>query len=242
VTKPLRLATALAPTPPLIVILCSAGAALAGLIVSVLWIVVLIRNLNLVIVGPLLAVHLDEVIWAIHSGVHSMLVAGASIVAAIEYWRRRRRGIYVHTLAIVLLLPVVSLVMQGVAILVVSLLILATMATYLKGRPPLVIAAVGLGLTFASFFYQQIGPQIGQYGTECVPIEDCFRPLLGAGFPLQYVIDTPGISVPGSLGIEDKLGLVAFALDALSYIAVTSLGFAAIRHYRARRKSLGSGS
>jgi len=234
--EPPRLPAALPSSRPVVVMLCSAGVALIGLIVSILWLVVVGRNLTIVIVGPLLAVHLDEVIWGIQWGSFSVLVAGASIMAAIEYWRRSPRGIYLHMLAIVVLLPVVSLALQGVAILVVSLGILATMAAHLKARRALIITAVGLGLTFASFFYQQMGPQIGQYGTECVPIEDCFQPLLGAGYPLQYMLDIPGITSQGSLGFEDKFRLVAFALDALFYIAMTYLGYTLSRYYHARRK------
>lgn len=235
--EPRRLTAALGSRPPVIVMLCSVGAALIGLIVSILWLVVLTGNLSFEILGPLLTVHLDEVIWGIHGVTYSILVAGVSLLAAFEYWRTRRRGIYLHTLAIVVLLPVVSLALQGVAIFVVSLVILASMGAYLKAKPALIITAVGLGLTFASYFYQQMGPQIGKYGTECVPIEDCLGPLLGAGYPLQYVVNTPGITDPTSLGIEDKLRLGAFALDALFYLAITYPSYTLIRYYRARRKS-----
>lgn len=234
---PRRLTSALGPRPPVVVMLCSAGTALLGLIVSILWLVVLTGNLSFKILGPLLTVHLDEVIWGIQGVSYSILVAGVSLMAALEYWRSRRRGICLHILAIVVLLPVVSLALQGVAILVVSLVILATMAAYLKANPALIVTAVGLGLTFASYFYQQMGPQIGKYGTECVPIEDCFGPLLGAGYPWQYVVNTPGITAPTSLGFEDKFRLGAFALDALFYLAITYPSYTLIRYYRARRKS-----
>jgi len=221
---------------PVVVILCSAGVALVGLIVSILWLVVVTSSLSFDIVGPLLTVHLDEVFRGIQGVIYSILVAGASLMTSIEYWHRRRRGLYLHMLAILTLLPALYLALEGVAIVVVSLVILATMAAYLKAKPALIITAAGLGLTFASYFYQQMGPQIGKYGTECVPIEDCFRPLLGAGYPLQYMLDTPGITSQGSLGFEDKFRLVAFALDGLLYIAMTYLSYTLIRYYHARRK------
>ena len=234
---PRRLTSTLGSGQPVIVMFCSAGTALVGLVLSIFWLVVVRGNWNIVIVGPLLAVHLDDLIWGIQWGSYSILVAGVSLMAAFEYWHRKRRGIYLHMVAIVVLLPVVSLALQGVAFLVVSLVILARMAAYLKAKPALVIAAVGLGLTFASYFYQQMGPEIGKHGTECVPIEDCFAPLLGAGYPLQYMVDVPGITSPGSLGFEDKLRLVAFALDALFYVVMIYLSYTLIRYYRARRKS-----
>lgn len=231
-----RLTAALPSRPPVVVILCSAGVALVGLIVSILWLVVVTSTLSFDILGPMLAVHLDEVFRGIQGVIYSILVAGASLMASIEYWHRRSRGLYLHMLAIFTLLPALYLALGGVAIVVVSLVILATMAAYLKATRILVITAVGFALTFASYFYQQMGPQIGSYGTECVPIEDCFQPLLGAGYPVQYMLDTPGITAEGSLGFEDKFRILAFAMDAVFYIAMTYPSSTLIRYCRARRK------
>jgi len=237
VTEQQRLGAGTGSRPPVVVMLCSAGTALVGLIVSMLWLVVLTRNLSFVILGPWLTVHLDEVVRAIGGGSYVILVAGTSVMAAVDYWHRRRRGMYLHILAILLLVDVVSLALVGVAFLVVSLAILATMAAHLKARPAPIITVLALGLTFASSFYQQMGPQIGQYGTECIPIEDCFGPLLGAGYPVQYIVNTPGITDPTSLGSEDEFRLGGFALDALFYIAITFPTYTLIRYSRARRKS-----
>jgi len=236
-SEPRLPAAALGSRPPVVVILCSTGVALVGLVVSILWLVVMSSNLGTVFVGPLLAVNLYDVIWRIHGGSYSIFVAGASLVASIEYWRRRRRGIYLHILATFMLVPALSLALEGAVVLVVSLVILATMAAYLRAKPALIITAVSLALTSASYFYQQMGPEIGKYGTECVPIEDCSGPLLGAGYPLQYVVNTPGITDPTSLGAEDKLRLVPFALDTLLYIAITYSSYILIRYYRARGMS-----
>jgi len=237
VRVPQRLTAALGSTPPVVVMLCSIGAALVGLIVSILWLVLLAGNFGIVFVGPLLAVNLYNAMWGIHEVSYSILVAGASLMASIEYWRGRRRGIYLHILAIFTLLPALSLAFEAVAILVVSLAILATMAAYLRAKPALIITALSLGLTFASFFYQQMGPEVGKYGTECVPIENCFGPLLGAGYPLQYMVNTPGITDPTSLDAEDKFRLVPLALDTLFYFAIAYSSYTLIRHYRARGKS-----
>ena len=111
------------------------------------------------------------------------------------------------------------------------------MAAYLKAKPVLIITAIALALTFASSFYHQMGPEIGQYGTECLPIENCFGPLLAAGYPLQYMVNTPGITDPTSLGAEDKFRLVTFALDTLFYIVIIYSAYTLIRYYRARRKA-----
>ena len=91
------------------VILCSIGAALLGLIVSAVWLLVLAGNFRIAFVGPLLAINLYDVAWAIHGGSYSILVAGTSLMASIQYWRCKRRGIYLHILAILTLLPTLSL-------------------------------------------------------------------------------------------------------------------------------------
>jgi len=235
VTEPQHPTASLPSRPPVVVILCSAGVALVGLIVSILLLVMVTNSLSFDVVGPMLAVHLDDVIRCIQVVVYSILVAGLSLMTSMEYWHRRRRGLYLHMLAIFAMLPALLLPLEGAAVLVISLVILATMAAYLKANRAIIITAVGLGLTFASYFYQQMGPQIGSYGAECVPIEDCSGPLLGAGYPLQYILDTPGISSPGSLGFEDKFRVLAFALDAFFYIAMTYLSYTLIRYYHARR-------
>jgi hypothetical protein len=216
--------------------LSSAGAALIGLIVSILWLVELAGSLHLAFVGPLLAGDLSEVNWGIQAFSYSVLVAGLSLGASVEYWRRSRKGIYLHVAAIFTLLPALSLGFAGVAVLVVSFAILATMAAHISSKPAFIIATAAVSLAFASFFYQQLGPEIGQYGTECVPLENCFRPLLGAGYPLQYMVNVPGITDPTSLGAEDEFRLVPFALDTLFYFTVAYLGYGLIRFYRARRK------
>jgi len=56
--------------------------------------------------------------------------------------------------------------------------------------------------------------------------------LLGAGFPLQYVVDNVSTSVWYSLGIEDDFKFLPFLLDLLFY---TLLVYGMIKFTQARR-------
>jgi len=94
----------------------------------------------------------------------------------------------------------------------------------MKGIDPIVaIFLVSLGLAFLSFGYQSFGPERKVFGTECQPIRDCFRPVLGGGFPVQYIIDVPGISVQNSLSLEDDFRIWSFIADVCFYICIMSL-------------------
>ena len=100
----------------------------------------------------------------------------------------------------------------------VSSIILFIMATLvLKINPNIWIVLIGLCMTVLSFAYQPLGPEIRQHGTECIPLEDCFAPVRGGGFPLQFIVDNPGVSIPDNLGIEDEFRLWAFASDIIFY-------------------------
>ena len=84
----------------------------------------------------------------------------------------------------------------------------------------LVAASVALTLTCASALYQRVGPtQVTEgEGSGCPTADPCRVPVLGAGFPLAYLVDRPGISVQGALHpIEDEFRPGAFALDLLVY-------------------------
>src|SRR3990170_3242550 len=60
-------------------------------------------------------------------------------------------------------------------------------------------------------------------GTECIPLEDCYRPVRGGGFPIQYVIDFPGITFPDVLGSEYDFRFWAFVLDFVFYMGLVQL-------------------
>ena len=220
--------------------LCAAGTAMVGLLTSFLGLGLVAAHGRAAIVGSSVTVDLDEIMPSPQGGLYFVIVAAVFLLAAVEYGRRRRRGIYVHILAILLLLPALTLALNGAALLAVSLAILAVMAAWSEAKPALIITAAGLGLTVASTFFQQMGPEIGQYGTECVPIENCFGPLLGGGYPIQYIVNSPGITDPTSLGSEDEFRPWALALDAVFYIAASSVVYALLRYQGARRGRRGS--
>jgi len=118
----------------------------------------------------------------------------------------------------------------------IAAIILLIMATFLlKANPNIMIALVGLCITCLSFACQPLGPEIRQYGTECIPIEECFLPVRGGGFPIQYVIDSPGISIPDSLGIEDEFRFWAFVLDIIFYVVSSWLFYKLILYYHSRK-------
>jgi hypothetical protein len=214
------------------VVFCAVVVVLVGYLVSISLLLVVAENSAMGTSRPFHAANPEDVSRSICGAVYGYLVAGASAAAAREYWRRKRRGLAVHLLAIVLLLPVVSVAPAGIPLVAVSFAILATMAAHLKASRALVVTAFGFALTLATFLYQRMGPDVGKYGTECIPIEDCFGPLLGAGFPLQYLVNVPGITDPTSLGGEDELRLLPFAIDTLAFSVISYLGSTALRRAR----------
>ena len=170
-----------------------------------------------------------------------LVIAGslASLMGAIQYWRCRSSGVYLHILALVLQIPIligIAGLEIGVAVTLISLAILALMAVFFKAKPILTSLIIGLGLTFASFFFQRMGPEIGQYGTECVPVSDCFGPLLSGGFPLAYMINQPGHTFQSSLDQWDEFRLASFVLDTFFYIFISYGGFKLMQRYRIQKK------
>ena len=108
----------------------------------------------------------------------------------------------------------------AMAVFVASIILFIMATLLLKINLNIMVALIGLCITCLSFAYQPLGPEIRQHGTECMPIEDCFSPVRGGGFPIQYVIDSPGISVPDSLGSEDEFRLWALVLDTIFYFGL----------------------
>ncbi len=96
-------------------------------------------------------------------------------------------------------------------------------AILLKLNPLLTLGLAGLGLTFLSFFYQPLGPEVRLVGNVCDPISECLRPIRGGGFPIQYIIDRPLITFHDRLGYEDDFRGGAFIADLGFYVCLVSL-------------------
>jgi hypothetical protein len=78
---------------------------------------------------------------------------------------------------------------------------------------------ISLGLALGSFLYQRIGPAQGFVGTECGnPQHRCYQPVLNGGFPIPFVIDSPTISFPNALYLEDDIRPWAFFIDTLFFL------------------------
>jgi hypothetical protein len=115
-----------------------------------------------------------------------------------------------------------------------SIAMFFTAAALRKTVPILMVVLIGLGLAVLSFAYQPLGPESKMVGTECRPIRDCFLPVRGGGFPVQYVIDNPGITFWGVLGFEDEFRLWPFLADTCFYICMTELIRRIIQFLRSR--------
>ena len=98
------------------------------------------------------------------------------------------------------------------------------MSTNAKIIPLTISLLVGICITFASFAYQKMGPGMDSYGNAGCEVQpnscvDGQMPgkVLGAGFPLQYVLDNTQTSVWYSIGFEDHFKLLPFVMDVLFY-------------------------
>lgn len=90
----------------------------------------------------------------------------------------------------------------------------------------ILLLAVATGITLTTFFYQRYGPFMGVHGNMCGPAEGgqlCIAPVLQAGWPLPYLFDSPTISVPEKLFLEDDLHVGFFALDICFFASLASL-------------------
>ena len=116
----------------------------------------------------------------------------------------------------------------------VAIVIFIQAARVRRVNSHVIIVSIALGLTCVSFASQPAGPEIGGYGTECVPIEDCFRPLRGAGFPLQYMTDIPGITAQDRLGVEDEFRPWAFFVDVMFYLAIGEAIHQVYRYFKVK--------
>ena len=108
-----------------------------------------------------------------------------------------------------------------------------------RGFVLLLAATAALALSCASILYQRVGPtQITEgEGSGCPSANPCRIRVLGAGYPLAYLVDRPGVSVEGALHlVEDEFRPGAFALDFMIYFA---LGLTAARLSGAGRRFSG---
>ena len=178
--------------------------------------------------------------------IDSILIGVLSIAAAVSYWHLKSWGIYFHLFSIVHILlftlfyPDEFLVWIG---LIISFPIVILMAVYLKIKMVIVSMIIGIGLTCASFACQQMGPEIGVYGNMCEdqPQDLCYDELLGAGFPVHYVLDQPGISVMYRINMEDNFRIVPFLLDFLFYCAIVYGSIRIVRSYLLYKQKLVKG-
>ncbi len=83
------------------------------------------------------------------------------------------------------------------------------------------IAATTLALLSSNI--ERIGPELVQDGNLCGPggNDPCYKPALKGGFPLAYLFDQPGISVPGRLSFfEDTLFVGPLVFDIAVYFVI----------------------
>jgi len=90
----------------------------------------------------------------------------------------------------------------------------------MTGRARLTLSAVaGLVIAIATSWYQRIGPAPPEWDQELCsyhPPRSCRDGVLQGGWPLAYIVDSPGVSVVGKVTIvgEDHFHPLPFAVDA----------------------------
>jgi hypothetical protein len=113
---------------------------------------------------------------------------------------------------------------RSLALIFFLAIVLCLISAVLQKTPSIIpVILAGLGLVLLSFTYQTFGPEQKIVGTECPIIRECVRPVKGGGFPVQYVVDVPGISVRDVLGLEDEFRTWPFLADLCFYICLIEL-------------------
>jgi hypothetical protein len=94
-----------------------------------------------------------------------------------------------------------------------------------KLQPLLPVLALAVGLAAASVVVQRVGPlRLVEGEGFCPGAEPCRVPVLGAGFPVPYLIDDPQVSVPGRVAlVEDGFRAGAFLLNVAFYAGLAAL-------------------
>jgi hypothetical protein len=75
---------------------------------------------------------------------------------------------------------------------------------------------VSAAVAFLSVKIERRGPEFVQFGNLCGATHDqpCMRPSLKGGYPLTFLVDTPGVSVENQLFLgEDQFVPLAFIVD-----------------------------
>ena len=70
-------------------------------------------------------------------------------------------------------------------------------------------------LALLSVKIERRGPELVQFSDMCGPRSDqpCLRPSLKGGYPMAFVVDTPGVSVENQLFFEDRFIPLGFVVD-----------------------------
>jgi hypothetical protein len=91
----------------------------------------------------------------------------------------------------------------------------------------LIIFILAIICSLVTFAVQNKGPFMGVYGNLCGPGDSgelCIRPILQAGWPLPYLLDFPGVSVPGRLAfLEDDFYFGFFMVDIFFFAFIIKL-------------------
>jgi hypothetical protein len=183
---------------------------------------------SLIIWGIYLCLAGNGFVYLFLTAILVFLSGGLSISVAIGYWSKSTWALYLHFVSIIHLAILLVFLSGGIVgywycftMLIGSLTQLITMLFFLGSHKILISVILAFILVSVSFYYQKTGPSIGIYGTECEDQPDgyCYGPLLGAGFPFQYVLDSPGVSIVGTIGYEDRMNPLMFLLDVLIYWA-----------------------
>jgi hypothetical protein len=185
------------------------------------------------IIWDMYLIVIDENGFTYPNNILTLLSGGISIIVAIGYWSKNAWAPYLHFISIIQLALLIILPARDIAshwyylaIIVASFTQLISMTITLRCNKIFIAIIFAVVLASASFFYQKIGPSVGIYGTECKdqPHGYCYGPLLGAGFPFQFVLDFPGISVVGTIGYEDNVIQIMFLADVFIYCVIIYAG------------------
>ena len=91
-----------------------------------------------------------------------------------------------------------------------------------------------------SVLVQRVGPEQAVTGNLCGPQQDelCRAPRVNGGFPLAFLFDNPGVSVPDQLGVgEDDFRWLPFLADVLFWLLLAVLLARGWRRVAGRRRA-----
>ena len=171
----------------------------------------------------------------------SILIGISSAFAVAGYRNLSKRGVYFHLFTLIVQLEqiwIFSLFQTShrsylplilVILFLLSFVVAVLMSIHLQVAPFIVVIVISVGLTCMSFAYQKTGPETRAYGNAGCEIQPnkypcvngwVYMEVLGAGFPLQYALDSFATSVKHSIGSEDDFLVLPFLADILFYTAI----------------------